>query len=83
MEHRAWAARLPSRLLREIFLSLFSADFSWRGLVALGVVCSHSPKKSRTAGLGMTLGGSGREWSLQEEALLKFELHLGHPFAPF
>lgn len=57
MEHRAWAARLPSRRLRGVFLSPFSADLSWRGLVALGVVCSHSPKKSSAAGPGMTLGG--------------------------
>lgn len=61
-----------------------SADFSWRGLVALGVVCSHSPKKSSAAGPGMTLGGQKwEELSLQKEALLKSELHLGHPFALF
>lgn len=28
------------------------------------------------------MDGRGRERILQEEALLKSELHLGHPFAP-
>lgn len=82
MEPRAWAARLPSDCPEETSSPPFGADFSWRGLVVLGVVCNHSPRKSRTAVPGMTLGGHGRELSLQEEALLKSELHLGHPFAP-
>lgn len=75
MEPRAWAAKLPSDCPEE--------PSSHPSVLPLVWCATTPPRRQGQQGPGMTLGGHWRELSLQEEALLKSELHLDHPFAPF
>lgn len=83
MEPRARAAKLPSDCPEEPSSHLSVLTFPGEALLPLDWCAATPPRSLGQQGPGMTLGGHGRELSLQEEALLKSELHLSHPFAPF